>query len=85
MVHVRIDLDQGSLWSSEPSLVTVLELLRIGIFDCKSELNIVDFSLGIVPPKFFTSKQVVLLVFPSHHFCVIYFSAMFISCNKCLT
>ena len=67
MVHVRTDLDQGSLWSLEPSLVTTLDLLRIGILDCKSQLDIVDCSLGIVPLKFFTLKRVVSLVFRGHH------------------
>ena len=51
MVHVRTDPDQGSSWSLETSLVIVLDLLRIGILDCKSQLDIVDSSLGIVPPR----------------------------------
>ena len=51
VVNVRIDPNQGSPWSSEPSLVIVLDLLRIGILDCKSQLDIVDSSLGIVPPR----------------------------------
>ena len=49
---MRIDPDQGNLWSSKPSLVIVLDLLCIGILDCKSQLDIMDCSLGIVPPKF---------------------------------
>ena len=32
--------------------IIVLDLLRIGILDGKSQLHIVDCSLGIVPPKF---------------------------------
>ena len=43
---------QRSLRSSEPSLVTVLDLLRIGILDCKSQFDIVDCSFGIVPSRF---------------------------------
>jgi len=54
VVHVKVDLDQRSLRSSEPGLVTVLDLLRIGILDYKSQFNIVDCFLGIVPPRFFT-------------------------------
>lgn len=50
---MRIDPDQGCLWSSELSLVTVLGLLRIGILDCTSQLDIVDCSIGIVHPRFF--------------------------------
>ena len=53
MVHVRTNPNQRSLWSLEPSLVIVLDLLRIGMHDYKSQFDIVDCSLGIVPPKFF--------------------------------
>ena len=60
---MKVDLDQRSLRSSEPSLVTVLDLLLIGILDHKSQFNIVDCFLGIVPPRFFTLKRVVSLVF----------------------
>ena len=56
MVHVRTDLDQGNLWSSKPSLVIVLDLLRIGILDCKSQLDIVDCFLEIIPPQVFYLK-----------------------------
>ena len=44
-----------------------INLLRIDILNCKSQLDIMDSSLGIVFPKFFTLKQVVSLVFLSHH------------------
>ena len=64
---MRASLDQRSPRSSEPSLVIVLDLLRIGILDCKSQFDIMDCSLGIVPPKFFILKQVVSLVFLGHH------------------
>ena len=65
---MRIDPDQRSLWSSKPSLVTVLYLLQICILDCKSQLDIVDCSLGIVAPRFFfTLKRVVSLVFLGHY------------------
>ena len=53
MVHVSVDPDQRSLRSSKPSLVTVLDLLQIDIFDYKSQFDIVDCSLGIVPPHIF--------------------------------
>ena len=78
MVHVRINLDQGSLWSSEASLVTILDLLRIGIIDCKSQHDLVYCSLGIVSPPAFTFKRVVLLVFLSHHiFCYLLFRCVY--------
>ena len=64
---MRTDLDQGNLWSSKPSLVIVLDLLRIGILDCKSQLDIVDCFLEIIPLKFFTLKRVVSLIFLSYH------------------
>ena len=64
---MKEDLDQNSLRSLKPSLVIVLDLLRIDILDCKSQVDIVDFSLEIVPPRFFTLKQVVSLVFLGHH------------------
>ena len=51
-VHVRACPGQRSLRSSEPSLVIVLDLLRIGILDSKSQFDMVDCSLGIVPPRF---------------------------------
>ena len=49
-VHVRASLHQRSLRSLEPSMVIVLDLLRIAIIDCKSQFDIVDFSLGILHP-----------------------------------
>ena len=49
---MKVDPNQRSLRSSEPSLVTVLDLLRIGILDCKSQFDIMDCSLGIVPTRF---------------------------------
>ena len=49
---MKVDPNQRSLRSSEPSLVTVLYLLRIGILDCKSQFDIMDCSLGIVPTRF---------------------------------
>ena len=64
---MRESPDQRSLRDSELSLVTVLDLLRIGILDCKSQFDIVDCSLRIVPPRFFTLKHVILLVFLGHH------------------
>ena len=64
---MRASPNQRSLRSLEPSLVTVLDLLRIGILDCKSQFDIVDCSLRIVPPRFFTLKHVILLVFLGHH------------------
>ena len=69
---MRTDSNQGSLWSLESSLVTVLDLLQIVILDCKSQLDIVDCSLGIVPPppppgRYFTLKQVVSLIFLGYH------------------
>ena len=53
---MRTHLDQGNLWSSKPSLVIVLDLLRIGILDCKSQLDIVDCFLEIIPPQVFYFK-----------------------------
>ena len=52
MGNVRVDPDQRSMRNSEPNLVVVLDLLRIGILDFKSQFDIVDCSLRIVPPKF---------------------------------
>ena len=70
MVHVRTDPDQRSLRISEPNLLTLLDLLRIGILDCKSQFDIVDCSLGIVSPRFFSLKRTVSLVFFGHRiFC----------------
>ena len=66
-VYVRASLHQRSLKSLEPSMVIVLDLLWIGIIECKSQFDIVDFSLGIVHPGIFTLKQVVSLVFLGHH------------------
>ena len=54
MVHVRANPNQRSLRSSEPNLVTVLDLLRIDNLDYKSQFDIVNYSLGIAPPKFLT-------------------------------
>ena len=51
------DQNQGSLRGLEPNLVTMLDLLWIDIIDCKYELDIVDCSLGIVPPKFLPWKE----------------------------
>ena len=45
----------------------MLDLLLIDILDCKYQLDIVDCSLEIVPPKFLTLKRVVSLVFLGHH------------------
>ena len=53
---MRVNPNQRSLRSSELSLVTVLDLLQIGILDCKSQFDIVNCSLRIDPPKFFTLK-----------------------------
>ena len=66
---MRTNPDQRSFWSLEPSLVTVLDLLRIDILDYKSQFDIFDCSLWIVVPRFFTLKQVtlkhlVLFIFP---------------------
>ena len=78
------DQNQGSLRGLEPNLVTMLDLLWIDIIDCKYELDIVDCSLGIVPPKFLTLKRVVSLVFLGHHilyyllFCYVLFHVMII-------
>ena len=52
---MRADPDQRNM-SLEHNLVTVLDLLQIGILDCKSQFDIVDRSLGIIPSKFFTLK-----------------------------
>ena len=70
---------------SQLSLITMLNLLRIDILNCKSQLDIVDCSLGIVPLKFFTLKRVVSLVFRGHHIlCYLPFH-LFVSCDECLT
>ena len=65
---MKANSDQRSLRSSKPNLVNVLELLHVGILDCKSQFDIVDYSLGIIPLKFFALKRVVSLLFLSHHF-----------------
>ena len=67
VVHVRTSSKSRKSVESEPSLVTVLDLLGIDILNCKSQLDIVDCFLAIIPPKFFTMKRVVSLVFLSHH------------------
>ena len=75
---MRADPNQRSLRGSEANLVIVLDLLRIGInLDCKSQFYIVDCSLVIVSPKFFTLKRVVLLVFLGHHIIVLFTSFFF--------
>ena len=53
---MRADSNQRSLRSSNPNLVTVLDLLHVGILDCKSQFDIVDYSLGIIPSEFFALK-----------------------------
>ena len=53
---MRADSDQRSLRSSKRNLVTVLDLLHVGILDCKSPFDIVDYSLGIISLKFFALK-----------------------------
>ena len=53
---------------SQLSLITMLNLLRIDILNCKSQLDIVDCSLGIVPPRFFALNRVISLVFLNYHF-----------------
>ena len=75
---MRADPNQRSLRGSEANLVIVLDLLRIGInLDCKSQFYIVDCSLVIVSPKFFTLKRVVLLVFLGRHIIVLFTSSFF--------
>ena len=64
---MRADLDQRSLRSSKPNLVTMLDLLHIGILDCKSQFDIVDCSLGTILSRFFALKRVISLVFMGHH------------------
>ena len=60
----------------------MLNLLRIGILDYKSQLDIVNCSLGIVPTRFFfTMKRVVSLVFLGHHIIVLF---AFPLCMICL-
>ena len=36
----------------EPNLVTMLDLLQIDILNYTSQLDIVDCSLSVVPPRF---------------------------------
>ena len=71
----------------EPNLVIVLDLLRIGInLDCKSQFYIMDCSLVIVSPRFFTLERVVLLVFLGRHIIVLFtFSIVHDMCDGCLT
>ena len=64
MVHVRTNPNQRSLWSLEPSMVTVLDLLQIDILDCKSQFDILDCSLGIVAPRFFYLETSYFIGFP---------------------
>ena len=78
------DLDQGSLWSSELSLATMLELLRIDILDCESQLDIVDFSLGIVPLGFYLETSCFIGFPGSLHLALFTFPLYFISCDQCL-
>ena len=59
----------------------MLDLLRIGIVNCKSQFDIVDCSLGIVPPRFFTLKRVVSLVFLVYYIIVLF---TFPLCMICL-
>ena len=80
MVHVRIDPDQRSLRISEPNLVTLLDLLRIGILDCKSQFDIVDCSLGIVPPHVFALKLVCFISFPKSSHLVLFSFPMCMIC-----
>ena len=53
VVHVRTSSKSRKSVESEPSLVTVLDLLRIDILNCKSQLDIVDCFLAIIPPQIF--------------------------------
>ena len=72
---MRANPNQRSLRSSELSLVTVLDLLQIGILDCKSQFDIVNCSLGIVPPRFFSLKLICFISFPrSSHLMLFSFS-----------
>ena len=50
---MKVDPNQRSLRSLKPSLVIVLDLLRIGILDYKSQFDIVDCSLGTIPTRLF--------------------------------
>ena len=75
---MKVDPNQRSLRSSEPSLVTVLDLLRIGILDCKSQFDILDCSLGIVPTRvffFFTLTLICFIGFPRSS-CYLLFQCM---------
>ena len=85
MVLVRTDPDQGSLWSLEPSLVTVLDLLQIGILDYKSQFDIVDCPFGIVPSRFFYLETSCVIGFPrSSHF-VLFTFPLCLTRVECLT
>lgn len=83
---MRANLDQRSLRGSKPNLVIVLNLLQIGInLDSKSQFYIIDYSLVIVPPRLFTLKRVVSLVFLSRHIIVLFtFFVVYDMCNGCL-
>ena len=82
---MRTDPNQRSLWSLEPSLVTVLDLLQIGILDSKSQFDIVDCSLGIVPPRFFYLETSCFIGFSrSSHF-VLFTFPLCLTRVECLT
>ena len=52
-VHVRAYQHQRSLRGSELSLVTIVKFtIHIDILNCKSQFDIIDCSLGIIPSKF---------------------------------
>ena len=52
-VHVRAYQHQRSLRGSELSLVTIVKFtIQIDILDCKSQFDIIDCSLGIIPSRF---------------------------------
>ena len=61
---MRIDPDKRSLRNLEFNLVTVLNLLQIGIIDCKSQFDIVNCSLGIVLFRFFHLETSCFIGFP---------------------
>ena len=89
MSNVRVDPDQRSMRNSEPNLVVVLDLLRIGILDFKSQFDIVDCSLRIVPPKFFLPWNELFINFPKSSYLYVmnvYLQiAMHVICDECLT
>ena len=84
VVHVRIRSKSRKSVELEPSLITVLDLLRIKILNYKSQLAIVNCSLGMVPPRLFILKRVVSLVFLGHHilcyllFCYVFYFVMIV-------